>query len=109
MENNIKIEEFLPKQQNRETITASNIEDGVIVEIKELKPVNTTFGAKLLAIVKLENSNEEYSLFLNRLSIQNIYSKYPDINKWVGVKLKLSKVQMSIKGKLKQVILASPV
>ncbi len=107
MEYNIK--DYLPKGiEQRETLTANNIEDGVVVEIRELKPVNTTFGSKLLAVVKLENSDEEYSLFLNKLSIQNIYSKYPDVNKWIGIKLKLSKVQMSIRGKLKQAIIANP-
>jgi hypothetical protein len=104
----MEIKEYLPKSVvNRETLTASNIEDGVVVEVKEIKEVNTTFGKKLLAVVQL-NDGEEYSLFLNRMSVQNIYQKEPDVNKWVGLKLKLTKIQVSIKGKLKQAILVSP-
>ncbi len=99
----LNIGEFLPKQRT-ELLTADKLGEKLKAKILALRQVETRFGKKLLADIQLEDG-QQYAVFLNRLSIQELYKAEPDVRKWVGKQIAIDKVQIVVRGSLRNTLL----
>ncbi len=108
MEENIELEdinigEYLPKQRN-ELLTAEKLAEKVTAKIKALKQVDTRFGKKLVADIELSDG-QHYTVFINKLSVQELYKAEPDVKKWLDKQVAIDKVQVVVRGSLRNTLL----
>jgi len=85
----INIGEFLPKQKN-ETLTADKLAEKLTATIKAIKQVDTRFGKRLIADIELSDG-QHYSVFINRLSVQELYKVEPDVKKWLNKQVAITR------------------
>ncbi len=99
----IDLSQYLPKQQN-ETLTADKIGGKVIATIKNIRQVDTRYGKKLVLDIETKEKGN-YAVFLNKLSIQSLYQLEKDVNKWLGKEVAIDKVQVVVRGAIKNTLL----
>jgi hypothetical protein len=101
----LDLDKYMP--QSMATLKASDISGELSGIVKEIKEIQTKYGLKLLATIDFKEIGEK-TIFLNKLSIKELYNVVKKNNGFKDIKVKVSKVQAVISGNMREIIIVKP-